>query len=332
MQIIKIIGMAEQIGKINFKKNKFWQNKKILVTGGKGFVGSYVVENLLKKRNISKSQIIIPDRKKHDLKDFNSTKDLMKNVNIVLHLAADVGGIGYSSAHPATQMRNCLLIDLNVFEAAAEEKVEKLVCVSSAVAYPVDTSSPLREENLFLGEPAKGGYGYGFAKRMAVILSRAYNQERKLNSCILLLTNTYGPRDNFDLENGHVIPSLIRKCLTQKKLLVWGDGNQIRDFIYVEDFAESVVLAAEKLSTTEPVNIGFGQGVSIKELINVIIKSTNFQGKVIFDKSKPAGQKIRILDTKKAIKLMGFSPSYSLEEGIFKTVEWYKIHASNNSH
>ncbi|MFH0864248.1 MAG: NAD-dependent epimerase/dehydratase family protein [Candidatus Gottesmanbacteria bacterium] len=303
-----------------------WKKKKILITGGRGFVGSHVVDFLLDKCGVSSSQIVIPDSKKYDLRIFSNAKEIIRGIDIVLHLAADVGGIGYSSTHPASQMRNCLLLDLNIFEAAALEKVEKLVCVSSAVAYPQDVPSPLKEENLFNGSPAQGGYGYGFAKRMAVVLTKAYHEEKDLNACVLLSANSYGPRQDFSLDTGHVIPSLIRKCLTQKTLEVWGDGKQIRDFFYVKDFAKAVVLAAENLDTAEPINIGSGKSYTIKNLVDLISKLANFKGKIFYDKSKPEGQKIRTVNIEKAREVLGFKPDYSLKEGLKETIEWFKIY------
>ena len=302
----------------------FWKNKKILVTGGRGFVGSHVVEQLGLVKKVPSKNIIIPDRKTVDLRDFESAKKIISKADIVLHLAADVGGIGYSSTHPATQLRNVLLIDANMFEAASQARIEKFVCVSSAVAYPADASSPLKEEDLFKGEPAKGGYGYGFAKRMAVVMTRAYKEEKRLNACVLLSANSFGPGESFDLESGHVIPSLIRKCFEFKKLEVWGDGNQIRDFFYVKDFAKAILLAAEKLETSDPVNIGSGTSVTIKDLVGLIVKETGFRGEVYFDSTKPQGQKIRTVDVTKAKNLLGFEPSYSLEEGIRESINWYK--------
>lgn len=301
----------------------FWKDKKILVTGGRGFVGSHVVKNLVEKRGIKQLNIIIPQSKTSDLRIYEQAQGIVRGVDIILHLAADVGGIAYSSSHPATQMRNCLLMDANIFEAASNEKVQKLVCVSSAVAYPVDAQSPLKEEDLFIGEPARGGYGYGFAKRMSAVLARAYREEKDLNCSVLLSSNAYGPGDNFDLSHGHVIPSLIKKCLTEKELVVWGDGTQKRDFFYVEDFAEGVLLAAEKLNTSDPVNIGSADPITIAQLVNVIITLTNFKGKVVFDSTKPHGQKIRNVSIEKAKRLMGFSPSFSLKAGIRKTIDWY---------
>ncbi len=301
----------------------FWKDKKILVTGGRGFVGSHVVKNLIEKRGVPQENIVVPRSKVHDLKNYEDAKKVLKGIDIVLHLAADVGGIAYSSTHPASQMRNCLLIDVNMFEAASNEKVEKFVCVSSAVAYPVNASSPLKEEDLFIGEPAPGGYGYGFAKRMSVVMARAYRQEKGLDCAVLLSSNAYGPGDNFDLAHGHVIPSLIKKCLTEKELIVWGDGTQKRDFFFVEDFAEGVILAAEKLKTSDPVNIGSAEPITIKQLVDIIVELTQFKGRVVFDSTKPQGQKIRNVSIERAKKMMGFSPSFTLEQGIKATIEWY---------
>ena len=307
----------------------FWANKKILVTGGRGFVGSHVVDNLTLKRKVSPKNLIIPESKKIDLRKFDDARKIMEDVDIVLHLASDVGGIGYSSTHPATQLRNVLLMDANIFEAAFQKKIKKLVCVSSAVAYPANASSPLKEEDLFIGEPSKGGYGYGFAKRMEVILTRAYKEEKGLNACVVMSANSYGPRQDFDLESGHVISSLIRKCFTFKKLEVWGDGSQIRDFFYVKDFAEGILLAAEKLNSPEPVNIGSGVGVSIKDLVKLIVKLTGFNGEIYFDTTKPQGQKIRTGSIEKAKILFNFKPQYSFEEGIRETIDWYKSNAKS---
>lgn len=306
----------------------FWKGKKILVTGGRGFVGSHVIDNLIKKRKVNPSDIVVPDSSKFDLRLFDSAKKAVKGIDIVLHLAADVGGIGYSSSHPATQMRNCLLVDANMFEAAAKEKVQKFVCASSAVAYPVDAPSPLQEKDLFKGEPAKSGYGYGFAKRMSVVMTKAYSEEKGLDACVLLSANSYGPRQDFDLESGHVIPSLIRKCFTFKRLEVWGDGSQIRDFFYVKDFAEAVVLAAEKLNSADPINIGSGVGVTIKKLVSEIVKQTGFSGEVYFDTTRPQGQKIRVVSINKAKRTLGFKPGYSLEKGISETINWYNKNKS----
>lgn len=307
------------------QKNTFsWKSKKILITGGAGFVGSHVVEYLILHRGVKKSQIAIPRSKTNDLRDLSHVVSLVKKADIVLHLASDVGGIAYSSTHQATQLRNCLLMDLNMFEAASRYKPDSFVCLSSAVAYPQHAVSPLKEDDIFNGFPAPGGYGYGIGKRMTVAFSKAYFDEKGVKANVLLSTNAYGPGDDFDLENGHVIPSLIRKCLEQNTLEVWGDGSVIRDFIYVKDLARAVVLAAESPWSKEPINIGSGKKVSIKKLVETVVKITKFHGKVYFDSSKPTGQKTRVLSTKRAKELLSFTPEYSLTKGIKETVEWYK--------
>lgn len=313
------------------KNKNFWNNKKILVTGGNGFVGSHVVSLLTSLKKVDPSNIIVPSSKTCDLRIYQDAEKVMQGVDIVLHLAADVGGIAYSSSHPATQLRNCLLIDANVFEAATVAKVQKLVCVSSAVAYPEKASSPLQEENIFDGLPANGGYGYGIAKRLAVVLAKAYHEEKKLNTAVILSANAYGPQDDFNLENGHVIPSLIIKCLTQKTLSVWGDGSQIRDFIYVKDLARAILLVAESDTNHEPINIGSGEKYSVKNLVEAITALTNFPGEVVYDTTKPTGQKERVLNSAKAKEKIQFSPEYSLEKGIAETIGWYKNHQQHNT-
>lgn len=302
----------------------FWKEKKIVITGATGFVGHYVVENLLKKRHVEKKQLRLLSSKTHDLRNFSQAKEAVKNADIILHLASDTGGIGYSSVHNASQFRNCMLMDLNVFEAAALEKIKKFVAISSSVGYPHDASSPLKEEYLFSGVPAPNAYGYGFAKRNTVILARAYRQERGLPTIVIIPNNSYGPGEALDPKTSHVIPSLIYKCLTKKILTVWGDGTPIRDFLYVKDFVEGLLLAAENLESSEPVNIGSGQAMSIKKLVAIIISLTDFKGKVIFDKTKPNGQKERFVDITRAKKLIGFKPEWPIERGLKETITYIK--------
>lgn len=302
----------------------FWKGKKIVITGATGFVGHYVVENLLHDRQVKKEQLRLLSSKTHDLRDFIQAKDALRDANIVIHLASNTGGIGYSSVHNASQFRNCMLIDLNVFEAAALEKIKKFVAVSSSVAYPHDAPSPLKEEYLFSGVPAPSAYGYGFAKRNTVILARAYRQEQGLPTIVVIPNNSYGPGETLDPKTSHVIPSLIYKCLTKKILTVWGDGTPIRDFLYIKDFTEGLLLAAEKLESSEPVNIGSGQKTSVKELASIIRRLTNFKGEVMFDTTKPNGQKERIVDITRIQKLTGFQPAWSLEDGLKETVAYIK--------
>lgn len=294
------------------------------MTGGDGFVGSHLVENLLEKRGVAQESIIVPDSQRDDLRIFENCQRLTDGVDLVFHLAADVGGLGYSRSHPATQLRNCSLMDLNIVEAARENKVIKTVLVSCSPAYPQDSPMPLREENLFDGPPEESHLGFGWAKRTMAVLARAYHQEFGMKINVVIANNTYGPRDNFDPETSHVIPALIRKCSEEKELTVWGDGSPLRDFIYVKDLAEGIVLAAEKLDIPEPSNLASGAEVSIKELVEKIVQLTGFAGKVVYDSSKPTGQARRAVDITKARRLLGFEPQISLEKGLQETIDWYE--------
>lgn len=300
------------------------KNKKIVVTGGAGFVGLHLIENLAKKRKVDPKNILVPRSKKSDLRIFANARKAVRGSDVVFNLACDVGGSGYSRLHPATQCYNALLLALQVIEAAKEQGVEKVVMVSSTCAYPEGAPQPFKEENLYGGLPNPSLDGYGMAKRMTAFLTDIYNREYGLNAAVVVPNNAYGPGDNFDLKTGHVIPSLIRRCLTEKELVVWGDGTPTRDFLYVEDFAEGVILAAEKLNTPKPVNLGSGKEVSIRKLVELIVELTGFKGPVIFDKTKPQGQVKRAVDIKKARKLLGFKPKWSLQEGLKKTIQWYK--------
>lgn len=305
-------------------KKSFWKNKRILVTGGENFVAKEVVKLLLTTRAVNKDQLFIPSSKTHDLREFPTAKKIVKNVDVIIHLAANSKGVGYSNAFPATQYRDCSLMDLAIFEAASQANVKKLVTISAAVAYPQDAPSPMKEEYLFDGFPGKTGYGFGLAKRNTVILAQAYRQEKGLNAVVLIPTNAYGPGQGIDLGSGHVIPSLIYKCLKHKELSVWGDGKAVRDYLYAEDFAEGILLAAEKLETSDPVNLGSGEGISVKELVDEIVRRTNFKGKIIYDSTKPKGVQKKLVDINLARKYLGFEPKWTLREGLMETVKWVK--------
>lgn len=300
------------------------ENKRILVTGGAGFVGSHLIDRLVQSRGVKRSNIVVPRSSDNDLKIYKNAKRVVKGVDVVFNLACDVGGSGYSVKHPARQLYNALMIALQVIEAAKDEGVEKIVMVSSSCAYPHDARMPLKENELYGKLPLPTMDGYGMAKRMSAFLTDIYEREYDLNAVVVVPNNAYGPRDNFDLETGHVIPSLIRRCLTEKKLLVWGDGTPTRDFIYVKDLAEGLILAAEKLTTTEPINLGSGTETSIKKLVKVIAEETGFKGQVKYDTSKPKGQKRRSVDISKASEFLGFKPEWDLRRGIGETVSWYK--------
>lgn len=302
------------------------KNKNILVTGGSGFIGGHVVE-ALKKRGLSSSQIIIPDSKKDDLRVLaNCRRLLSKNkIDVVIHLASILGGVGFTSKFPATQYYNNILMDLQIVEAAKEHKPQKAVLVGSSCAYPLKTKYPMREEDLWNGLPQETNLAYGVGKRILTVQSQAYRQEFGLNSVVILPNNAYGPHDNFHPEYSHVIPSIIRRCLAKENpLTIWGDGTPTRDFLYVKDFAECIVLAAEKLEGDEPVNLGSGVETRIRNLVSLIMKLTDYRGKVVYDTTKPNSQPRRSVDISKARKLLGFTPNYSLEEGLKETISWYK--------
>lgn len=303
------------------------QKKKIFITGGSGFIGKAIIENLTTKRGVPTKNIIITNSKKDDLRIFANCRRLLdkNNIDVIIHLAALIGGVGYSSKFPATQYYNNILMDLQVVEAAKECGVKKIVLVSSACAYPKDASYPLTENNLWNGLPQETNLAYGIGKRILTIQAEAYRKQYGLNCVVVIPNNAYGPGDNFDKEYSHVIPALIRKCLDKNNpLIVWGDGTPTRDFLYVKDFAEGVLLAAEKLEDSRPVNLGSGRETSIKELVEIIRKLTNHTGEAVYDTSKPNGQPRRSVNIKKAQQFLGFKPQYTLEQGLKKTIEWYK--------
>lgn len=301
----------------------FWKNKRILITGGENFVGQHIVDLLITERGINREQLVIPSME-YDFRDLKDAKKAVDGIDIVIHLAGNSAGVGYSNTYPATQYRDCSLIDLSVFEAAAEAKVEKLIAISAAVAYPQDAPNPMKEEDIFNGVPGKTGYGFGFAKRNTIVLARAYRQEKGLNVVVLIPGNAYGPGQSIDVQSGHVIPSLIYKCLKDKELSVWGDGTPVRDYLYVDDFAEGILLAAEELNTPDPVNIGSGQETSVRELVDEVISLTNFKGKIIYDTTKPKGVSIKLVDISRARKLLGFEPKWNLRKGLKETITWVK--------
>jgi len=305
-------------------EKSFWKNKRILITGGENFVAKEVVKLLLATRAVNKDQLFIPSSKTHDLREFATAKKIVKNIDVIIHLAANSKGVGYSNAFPATQYRDCSLIDLAIFEAASQANIKKLVAISAAVAYPQDVPSPMKEEYLFDGLPGHTGYGFGLAKRNTVILAQAYRQEKGLNAVVLIPTNAYGPGQGIDLDSGHVIPSLIYKCLKRKELSVWGDGKPIRDYVYSRDFAEGILLSAEKLEKSEPVNLGSGEEASVKELVDEVVRLTNFKGKVTYDTTKPKGVHKRLVDISRARELIDYKPKWSLHRGLKETVKWVK--------
>ena len=306
-----------------------WHNKKILITGGAGFLGSRIVENLVHKRGVSDNQIIIPRSKDIDLRIWENCAKIVDGIDIVIHLAAKVGGIGFNRDYPATLFYDNAVMGIQLLEAARLENVDKFVAIGTICAYPKFTPVPFREDDLWNGYPEETNAPYGLAKKMLLVQSQAYRQQYGFNSIYLLPVNLYGPRDNFDLESSHVIPALIRKFTdavenNKREVEVWGTGKASREFLYVEDAAEGIILAAERYNKPEPVNLGAGFEIKIKDLVELIVEFTGFDGEIKWDTTKPDGQPRRCLDTTKAEREFGFRAKTDFREGLRKTIDWYK--------
>lgn len=299
------------------------KEKKILVTGASGFLGSQLVEKL---RQQGAKNLFLPTHKEVDLINPRMCKKVVEGMDIVIHLSAKVGGIGYNNAHPAQMFYENLVMGVNLFHEAWKAKVEKFVAIGTVCCYPKYTPIPFREENLWNGYPEETNAPYGLAKKMLLVQAQAYRQQYGFNGIFLLPVNLYGPGDNFDPRSYHVIPALIRKFIEAKKqnqpyVIVWGTGKATREFLYVKDAAQAIVLATEKYNKSDPINIGASFEISIRDLANLIRKLTRYKGKIVFDKSKPDGQPRRKLDTTKAFKEFGFKSQTPFEQGLRQTIE-----------
>lgn len=316
--------------------SNFWIDKKVLVTGGSGFIGSHVSELLVKK---GASVTIFDHIKKKNIQSIIDKIELIdgdidnlqiavkacQNQDIVINMAARVGGIEYNQTHQGSILRENLLIACNMLEAARIAQVEKFLEVSSACVYPSDAKIPTSEEEGFRDEPEPTNGGYGWGKRMGELLGRYYEQQYKMKIGIVRPYNCYGPRDHFDPKVSHVIPALIKRVFDgENPLVIWGSGNQTRAFLYVTDLAEGILLAAEKYCVADPINLGTDEEVSIKELVQMILKLSNQNRKIIFDTTKPDGSPRRNSDNSKARKLIGFEVKTKLKMGLEKTINWYK--------
>ena len=312
----------------------FWQGKKVIVTGGAGFLGSFVTAKL-KERGAR--DIFIPRIEDYNLVDPNNIRRMYaenlkgvdpKNV-VIIHLAANVGGIGANREHPAEFFYDNLMMGVELMHQAWKNGVGKFVAIGTVCAYPKFTPVPFKEDDLCIGYPEETNAPYGLAKKMMLVQAQSYRQQYGFNAIFLLPVNLYGPRDNFNLATSHVIPALIRKAVEakergDKELFAWGDGSPTREFLYVEDAADAIVAAAEKYNGDLPVNLGSGYEISIKDLTEMIVKMTGFEGKLTWQTDKPNGQPRRGLDVSRAKELFGWGAQVPFEEGMRRTIEWFK--------
>jgi len=304
------------------------KGKCVTVTGGKGFLGSHLIKNLAA---YDCRQIKVADLPEYNLTNITDIQQMYEETKpqIVIHLAAKVGGIGFNQEKPAELFYDNLIMGAQLLHEAYVRKIEKFAALGTICAYPKFTTVPFKEEDLWNGYPEETNAPYGLAKKMMLVQSQAYRQQYGFNSIFLLPVNLYGPGDNFNPLSSHVIPALIKKCMDaidahDDKIEVWGTGLATREFFYVEDAAQAICMATDAYDKSEPVNIGAGFEISIKELTELIAKLTGFQGKIVWDKSKPDGQPRRMLDTTKALKEFGFTAKTNLNTGLIKTIDWYK--------
>jgi GDP-L-fucose synthase len=310
----------------------FWETRRVVVTGGHGFLGSFVVDRL---RAAGAKEVVVPRSEKHDLRIQTEALRLYTDTrpDIVIHLAAVVGGIGANRENPGRFFYDNAIMGLNVIEAARITGIEKLVCAGTICSYPKFTPVPFREEDFWNGYPEETNAPYGLAKKMLLVQLQAYREQYGFNGIYLTPVNLYGPRDNFDLETSHVVPALIRKCVEAKQtgaseIVAWGTGNATREFLYVEDAADAIVLAAEKYSKSDLVNLGSGEEISVRDLLEMIRTMVGATGVVRWDRAKPDGQPRRSLDTSRAAREFGWRAKTSLRAGLNETIEWFNASRS----
>jgi len=305
----------------------YLKNRRILLTGGAGFLGSVLVEKLI-QMGVNREDILIPRSKACDLRKWENCVHVVKDTDIVIHLAAKVGGIGYNMNNPGSLFYDNALMGIQLMEAARQAEVKKFTAIGTICAYPKCTSIPFHEADLWYGYPEETNAPYGLAKKMLLVQAQAYRQQYGFNAIYLLPVNLYGPGDNFNPESSHVIPALIKKFSEAVRthagaVEVWGTGAATREFLYVDDAATAIALATERYNKPDPVNIGSGNEISIKDLVTLISELTGFDGKIIWDVSKPDGQPKRCLDVKKAETEFGFVAKTEFREGLTKTIQWY---------
>ena len=306
----------------------FWKNRRVVVTGGKGFLGSYVVEKLA---GHGAAHVLVPARRDYDLRQLDAVERMFTDMrpDIVIHLAAVVGGIGANRERPGEFFYDNLIMGAQLMELARKRHIEKFVAIGTVCAYPKVTPIPFKEADLWNGYPEETNAPYGLAKKMLLVQAQGYRQQYGFKAIYLLPVNLYGPRDNFDPQGSHVIPALIKKCVEARdsgagEIVVWGDGSPTREFLYVEDAAEGIVLASERYDKPDPVNLGSAFEISIRDLVTLIAEVTRFTGKITWDTSQPNGQPRRKLDTSRAEREFGFRSRTDFREGLKRTVEWYE--------
>ncbi len=306
----------------------FWRGRRVCVTGGAGFLGSFVIEKL---RQRGATDIFVPRLEEYDLVQAEAIHRLLNTScpDIIIHLAAHVGGIGANREHPAEFFYDNLVMGVQLMHEAWKAGVKKFVAIGTVCAYPKFTPLPFKEDNLWSGYPEETNAPYGLAKKMLLVQAQAYRQQYGFDAIYLLPVNLYGPRDNFDPRTSHVIPAIIRNVLEaqeagREEIVQWGDGSPTREFLYVEDAAEGILRAAEAYDGPEPVNLGSGQEISIKELVDLICRLCGYTGRVVWDTSKPNGQPRRCLDTSRAEQYFGFRARTNFEDGLRRTIAWYR--------
>lgn len=305
----------------------YLKGKRVLVTGGAGFLGKYIVKRL---EDLNCGSIFVPLKKYYDLVNMESVKKAYQDAkpDIVIHLAALVGGIEANRDYPGQFFYENLMMGVQMMEEGRQRGIEKFIAIGTVCCYPKFTPVPFKEENVWDGYPEETNAPYGIAKKMFLIQSQAYRKQYGFNSIFLMPVNLYGPGDNFDDKSSHVMPALIKRCVkavknNEKELVVWGSGRATREFLYVDDCAEAIILATQDYNKPEPVNIGAGFEISIKELVELIAEYTGFKGEIIWDKTKPDGQLRRCLDVSRALNEFGFMAKTDFKEGLKKTIDWY---------
>jgi GDP-L-fucose synthase len=306
----------------------FWEGKKVLVTGGAGFLGSKVVEHLL-KAGVAEENLSVPRSREIDLRTWENCVNVVKDVDLVIHLAAKVGGIGYNMENPGSLFYDNAIMGIQLMEAARQAGVGKFVAVGTICAYPKFTPVPFQEKDLWYGYPEETNAPYGLAKKMLLVQAQAYRQQYGFNAIYLLPVNLYGPGDNFDPASSHVIPALIKKFVDtveqgSRTVEVWGTGEASREFLYVNDAARGIVLAAERYDKPDPVNLGAGFEITIRDLVDLISDLTGYEGEIVWDTTKPDGQPRRCLGVSRAREEFGFEARTAFREGLKETIAWYK--------